>query len=47
MYTKYYFHIQLTETSEWIKELGTSLSEVMSHIATYDTIPYSFFKTPY
>lgn len=47
MYKKYYFHIQLTVDSDWTKEIGTSLTEVMSNIATYDTIPYCFFKTEY
>lgn len=47
MFTRYYFHIQLTKDSEWIKEIGTSLTEVMANLATYDTIPYSFIKTRY
>ena len=41
----YYFHIQLTKDSGWIKAIGTSLAEVMAHIATYDTVPYCSFKT--
>jgi len=43
----YYFHIQLAINSIWIKEIGVSLADVMSNIATYDTVPYCFFKTDY
>lgn len=43
----YYYHIQLTADSEWTKEIGESLADVMSHVATYDTIPYNYFKTEY
>jgi hypothetical protein len=43
----YYFHIQLTKDSDWVKEIGTSLSNVMANIATYETVPYAYFKTNY
>ena len=43
----YYFHIQLTKDSNWIKEIGTSITNVMANIATYDSVPYCFFKTEY
>jgi hypothetical protein len=43
----YYFHIQLTKDSDWIKEIGVSLAHVMADIATHDTVPYCFFKTEY
>ena len=44
MYPKYYFHIQLTSDSEWTKEIGHSLNEVMANLATYDTMPYAYIK---
>lgn len=47
MDTLYYFHIKLTETSEWTIELGHSLAHVMAHIASYDVEPYAWFKTDY
>jgi hypothetical protein len=47
MFKLYYFHIQLTKDGNWTKEIGSSLSEVMANIATYDTEPYCFFKTDY
>jgi len=43
----YYYHIQLTENSNWIREIGTSLTNVLANIATIDTIPYSYFKTDF
>lgn len=47
MYKKYYFHIQLTKDSNWIKEIGTSITNVMANIANYNDIPYSYFKSEY
>lgn len=47
MYNLKRYHIQLTPTSEWIIELGCSLTEVMSHITTYDDEPYCYFVTDY
>jgi hypothetical protein len=44
MYPKYYFHIQLTPDSEWTKEIGHSLTEVMANLVTYSTMPYAYFK---
>ena len=44
MYPLYYFHIQLTSHSKWTIEIGHSLTEVMSHLATFDTIPYAYIK---
>ena len=44
MFPMYYFHIQLTQDSKWTVELGHSLTHVMASIATYDTMPYAWFK---
>jgi len=44
MQAQYYFHIQLTKDSEWITELGYSITHIMCHIATYDTKPYAYIK---
>lgn len=43
----YYFHIQLTKDSNWIKEIGTSITDIMANIKDYNTKPYSYFKTEY
>lgn len=42
-----YFHYQLVEGGQWFKELGYSLANVMAHVATFDTVPFSYFTTPY
>ena len=42
-----YFHIQMTADSPWIVELGESLTHVMAYLASYDTMPYAHFTTPY
>lgn len=34
--------IQLTKDSEWITELGHSLSHVMASLSTFDAIPYAY-----
>ena len=47
MYPLKRFHLKLTAKSNWQTELGTSLTEVMAHIATYDTMPYMYFTTVY
>lgn len=47
MYPLKRFHIQLTKDSEWIIELGHSLSEIMSYITSFDDIPYCYFITEY
>lgn len=45
--TMKYFHIQMTADSPWIVELGESLTHVMAYLATFDTMPYAHFTTPY
>lgn len=41
-----YYHIQLTEGSEFITELGWSLTEVMLHLTGSFDEPYSYLTTP-
>ncbi len=47
MYPLRRFHIKLTKDSPWVVELGYSLSEVMSHITSFDDKPYSYFVSEY
>lgn len=47
MYPLKRFHVKLTKDSEWITEIGYSLSEVMSYITSYDDKPYCYFITEF
>lgn len=44
MYPNYYFYIKLTQDSDWFITIGHSLTEIMAHYATYDTMPYAYIK---
>jgi hypothetical protein len=44
MYPLYYFQIKLTKDSPWRTEIGYSISHIMAHLATYDTMPYAYIK---
>lgn len=43
-----YFHIQLTENSEWQIEIAYSLNEVMQFLTgNFENRPYNYFTTHY
>ena len=43
-----YYHIQLTENSEWKIEVASSLNEVMQFLTgNYENRPYNYFTKPF
>lgn len=48
MGTLRYYHIQLTENSEWQIEIASSLNEIMQILTgDFNNRPYNYFTEPY